>query len=108
MAKSYLTEAQAVGIISGGSNEAGTHSRTEVTVYWSGPRNASVFIADGEFYGFLASTREPSLARQFSTVDAAVKAAVRLLGRALPGKRNPGEVFTVAVVTTLDSVLKGL
>lgn len=86
MARSYLTEPQAVAIISGGSNEAGTTTRTQVQVYISHGTGAMVYIQDGEgFEGWLASTRKPSAARSFKTLDAAYRAAASLIVQGCPG-----------------------
>lgn len=82
--KGYLTEAQAVGIISGATNAQGTSTRARVQVFVS-YTGAMVYIEEGDFCGWLASTRKPSAARSFRTLDAACKAAASLINQGCPG-----------------------
>lgn len=75
MSFSYLTRAQARALVAGGVRIDGLSTRTSTELVGDGDGGWHVYFRDGEFSGFLASSRAPSLPKVFATMDAAFKAA---------------------------------
>lgn len=94
--KAYLTEEQAISIISGATNAAQTHTRAEVTVYMDGA-TAMVNVKEGDFGGWLATLRDPSQPREFKTLQAAVKTAAKVKARGMGKTLEYGDGVTIEV-----------